>query len=54
MRGISFGKFMTILDLWYFIAKSFKNFAGGKENDSAIAGAITNITKTLNFQAMTS
>ena len=28
---------MTILDLWYLIAKSSKNFTGGKENGSAIA-----------------
>ena len=43
---------MTMLDLWYFSAKSFKNFAGGKDNFSAIAGAITNITKTLHVQAI--
>ena len=45
---------MTILALWCFIAKSFKNVAGGKENASAIARAIVNITKTLLFQAMMS
>ena len=43
---------MTILDLWYFNAKSFKNFAGGKDNFSAIAGAITIITKTFHVQAI--
>ena len=31
---ISVGKFMTILDLWYLIAKSSKNFTGSKENAS--------------------
>ena len=43
---------MTILDLWYFIAKSFKNFAGGKENVFAIDNATIKITKTFHFQAM--
>ena len=43
---------MTMLDLWYFSAKSFKNFAGGKDNFSAIAGAITSITKTFHVQAI--
>ena len=45
---------MTILDLWYFVAKSFKNFAGGKENFSAIAGAITNISKSVHINFMES
>ena len=44
--------FMTILDLWYFNAKSFKNFAGGNENVFAIANATTKITKTWLIQAM--
>ena len=43
---------MTMLFLWYFSAKSFKKFAGGKDNFSAIAGAITNITKTFHVQAI--
>ena len=43
---------MTILDLWYFEAKSFKNFAGGKDNFSAIAGEITNISKSFHVQAI--
>ena len=43
---------MTILDLWYFIAKSFTNFDGGKENVFAIADATTKITKTWLVQAM--
>ena len=43
---------MTMLSLWYFSAKSFKNFAGGKDNFSAIVGAITNITKTFHDQAI--
>ena len=54
MREISFGKFMTILDLWYFIAKSFRKFTGGKENVSAIAVEIIKVTKTLIVQAMSS
>jgi hypothetical protein len=45
---------MIIADLWYFIAKSFKNVAGGKENASAKAGAITNIAKTFLIQSMMS
>ena len=54
LREISFGKFMTILDLWYLIEKSFKNFTGGKENVSAIAVEIIKVTKTLIVQAMSS
>ena len=45
---------MTILDLWYLIEKSFKNFTGGKENVSAIADEIIKVTKTLIVQAMSS
>jgi hypothetical protein len=44
---------MTIFDLWYLIAKSFKNFTGGKEDVSAIVIASIN-TKTLHVQAMAS
>ena len=44
--------FITILDLWYLNAKSFKNFAGGNENGFAIANATTKITKTGLVQAM--
>ena len=54
LRIISFGKFMTILDFWYFTAKSSKNFNGGKENVSAIAIESIKDTKTLIFQAMSS
>ena len=54
LREISFGKFMTILDLWCLIAKSCKNFTGGKENVSAIAVEIIKVTKTLIVQAMSS
>ena len=54
MREISFGKFMTILDLWYLIAKSSKNFTGGKDKVSAIVVAIVNVTKTLHVKAMSS
>ena len=43
---------MTMLDLWYFSAKSFKKFTGGRDNFSAIAGAITNITMTFHVQAI--
>ena len=52
LRGTSFGKFMITLVLWYFIAKSFKNSTGGKDNFSAIAVAVIKITKTLLVQAM--
>jgi hypothetical protein len=45
---------MTILDLWYFIAKSSKKFTGGKEDVSVIAVEIIKVTKTLIVQAMTS
>jgi hypothetical protein len=45
---------MTILDLWYLIANSFKNFTGGKENVFAKAVAIITITKTLLAKAMSS
>ena len=45
---------MTILDLWYLIAKSCKNFTGGKEKVSAIVVAINNVTKTLHVKAMSS
>ena len=42
-----------MLSLWYFSAKSFKNFAGGKDKFSAITGAITNTTtKTFHVQAI--
>ena len=54
MREISFGKFMTILDLWCLIAKSCKKFTGGKENVSAIAVEIIKVTKTLIVKAMSS
>ena len=54
LREISFGKFMTILDLWYLIAKSCKNFTGGKEKVSAIVVAIIIVTKTLHVKAMSS
>ena len=54
LREISFGKFMTMLDLWCLIAKSCKNFTGGKENVSAIAVEIIKVTKTLIVQAMSS
>ena len=54
LQEISFGKFMTILDLWYFIAKSSKKFTGGKEDVSVIAVEIIKVTKTLIVQAMTS
>ena len=46
MQEISFGKFMTILDLWCLIANSCKNFTGGKESVSAIAVEIIKVTKT--------
>jgi hypothetical protein len=52
LQEISFGKFMTILDLWCLIAKSCKNFTGGKENVSAIAVEIIKATKTLIVQAI--
>ena len=45
---------MTILDLWYLIANSFKNFTGGKENVFAKAVAIITVTKTLLAKAMSS
>jgi hypothetical protein len=45
---------MTILDLWYLTAKSFKNFTGGKEKVSAIVVAIIIVTKTLHIKAMSS
>ena len=51
---VSFGKFMTIFDLWYLVAKSFKNFTGGKEDISAIVIASINTTKTLHVEAMSS
>jgi hypothetical protein len=54
LQEICFGKFMTILDLWYLIVKSFKNFTGGKEDVSAIVIASINMTKTLHVQAMSS
>ena len=43
---------MTILVLWYFVAKSCKNLTGGKDNFSAIAVVMIRITKTLIVQAM--
>ena len=43
---------MTILDFWYFVAKSFKKFAGGKEKASVKVGVITKITKTIIVQAI--
>ena len=52
LREISFGKFMTILCLWYFITKAFKNSTGGRDNFSAIAVAIIKSTKTLLVQTM--
>ena len=54
LQEISFGKFMTILDLWCLIANSCKNFMGGKESVSAIAVEIIKVTKTLIVQAMSS
>ena len=54
LREISFGKFMTMLDLWCLIAKSCKNFTGGKEIVSAKAVEIIKVTKTLIVQAMSS
>ena len=45
---------MTILVLWYLVAKSCKNFTGGKEKVSAIVVAIIIVTKTLNVKAMSS
>jgi hypothetical protein len=52
LREISFGMLMTMLDLWYFNAKSFKNFAGGNENGFAIANATTKIANTWLARAM--
>ena len=49
---ISFGKFMTILSLWYFITKAFKNSTGGRDNFSAMAVAIIKSTKPLLVQTM--
>ena len=54
LREISFGKFMTMLDLWYLTAKSFINFTGGKDKVSAIDVAIIIVTKTLHVKAMSS
>ena len=45
---------MTILVLWYLVAKSCKNFTGGKEKVSVIVVAIIIVTKTLHVKAMSS